>query len=86
MPQFWQTMTTYELRGGPEGYFFDMKTTISVLLAGAIALLLAGCATTSGNFCDVAAAIRPSVDDAMTDGTKRQILAHNEYGARACNW
>jgi len=38
------------------------------------------------DFCLVASPIRPSVEDQMTDGTKRQILAHNEYGARACNW
>jgi hypothetical protein len=48
--------------------------------------LIAGCATTSGDFCDVASAIRPSVDDSVTDGTKRQIIAHNEFGAKVCGW
>lgn len=52
-----------------------------------ILVSLAGCATTpSGDFCDVASVIRPSVQDQMTDGTKRQLLAHNEYGARSCGW
>ncbi|AVX04362.1 hypothetical protein MXMO3_01837 [Maritalea myrionectae] len=48
--------------------------------------LLSGCATVTGNFCDVADPIRPSVSDDFTIGTQRQILAHNEYGARACGW
>ncbi|KFC62793.1 hypothetical protein FF80_03360 [Devosia sp. LC5] len=50
------------------------------------ATILAGCGTTSGNFCDVASAIRPSVQDDMTDGTKRQIVSHNNYGEAACGW
>lgn len=49
--------------------------------------LLHGCATTSeGNFCDVASAIRPSVDDTLTPGTKTQILKHDTYGAAHCGW
>lgn len=48
---------------------------------------LSGCATApTSEFCLVVSPIRPSVQDQMTDGTKRQILAHNEYGARACGW
>lgn len=49
---------------------------------------IAGCATTTapGDFCLVAKPIRPSVDDTVTDGTKRQIVAHNTYGARSCGW
>lgn len=46
---------------------------------------LAGCVT-SGDFCDVSAPIRPSVDDVLTTGTASQILAHNETGARLCRW
>lgn len=38
---------------------------------------LSGCATASGEYCSVARAIRPSVEDKMTDETKRQILAEN---------
>lgn len=48
---------------------------------------LAGCATAPrGNFCDVAEAIRPSVEDKLSDGTARQILRHNEFGAATCGW
>lgn len=56
------------------------------MLALAGVSLMAGCATTSGDFCDVASAIRPSVHDVLTDGTTEQILKHNRYGARACGW
>jgi hypothetical protein len=49
-------------------------------------VLLGGCATTTGDFCDVASAIRPSKHDGMTEGTQKQVLAHNTYGARYCGW
>jgi hypothetical protein len=45
---------------------------------------LSGCATASGNFCDVARAVRPSVEDRMTEETKRQILRENEKLAKLC--
>lgn len=46
---------------------------------------LSGCATASqGSYCDIARAIRPSVEDIMTDETKRQIVAENEKLARLC--
>lgn len=45
--------------------------------------LISGCAT-SGDYCDVARAIRPSVDDQMTPETQRQILGENEKLARLC--
>lgn len=45
--------------------------------------LISGCAT-SGNYCDVARAIRPSVEDQMTPDTKRQILSENEKVAKLC--
>lgn len=45
---------------------------------------MAGCATTSD--CDWAAPILPSRADVLTPGTARQILAHNETGARVCGW
>lgn len=57
-----------------------------LFLAALISLALLGCQTTSGNFCDVASPIRPSVQDGMTDGTKRQVIAHNVYGERSCGW
>ena len=49
-----------------------------------IPLSLSGCATASGNFCDVARAVRPSVEDKMTEETKRQILRENEKLAKLC--
>lgn len=54
-----------------------LVTTLSVLA------LISGCAT-SGNYCDVARAIRPSVEDQMTPDTKRQILSENEKVAKLC--
>ena len=48
---------------------------------------LGGCATAgSGDFCAVASPIRPIVKDVLTDGTVRQILAHDETGAKLCGW
>lgn len=50
-------------------------------------LVLTGCATNrAGDFCLVSAPIRPSSADALTEGTARQVLAHNEYGRQVCNW
>lgn len=46
---------------------------------------LGGCGATTDSFCDVAAAIRPSPRDVLTDGT-RQILAHDQIGAKLCGW
>lgn len=51
-----------------------------------VAVMLVGCTSTTGDFCIVSSPIRPSAQDTLTDGTARQILAHNEYGARACSW
>ena len=46
-------------------------------------LFLSGCVT-AGSYCDVARPVRPSVEDKMTEGTKRQILAENEKLAKLC--
>ena len=43
---------------------------------------LSGCVT--GNYCDVARPVRPSVEDQMSEGTKRQILVENEKIAKLC--
>ena len=51
-----------------------------------IAAMLAGCSTTGGNFCDLAAPIRPSSEDRLTPGTAAQILAHDKTGAGRCGW
>jgi hypothetical protein len=49
-----------------------------------ISVSASGCVTASGNYCDVARAIRPSVMDNMTAETKRQILAENEKMEKLC--
>lgn len=46
-------------------------------------VLASGCVT-SGNYCDVASAVRPSVEDKLTPETKRQLLAENEKLAELC--
>lgn len=59
-----------------------------VMLAG-IAILLPACAS-GGHVTDPACATwRPifiSRADVLTPETARQILAHNEAGARVCGW
>lgn len=50
----------------------------------AAASLTAGCVT--GNDCEWAEPIRPSVADVLTDGTVEQILSHNVKGERFCGW
>lgn len=37
-------------------------------------------------FCMVSMPIFVSQHDDLTDGTAKQILAHNELGARLCDW
>jgi len=59
---------------------------IAMLLA--TLLLLGGCAET-GSGTDACGPWRPilvSRGDVLTDGTARQILAHNETGRRLCGW
>jgi hypothetical protein len=53
-----------------------------------IAVLIAGCAIDPGvgSGCDWAEPIRPSRADQLSEGTARQILAHNETGAQLCGW
>lgn len=61
-----------------------MKSIVLGLLTLTV-LSVSGCATTSGgSYCDIARAIRPSVEDVMTDDTKRQIVAENEKLAALC--
>jgi hypothetical protein len=45
---------------------------------------ISGCAT-SGN-CAGWQQINPSRKDALTQGTKRQILSHNEFGEKQGCW
>jgi len=62
------------------------------VVAIAVALLLAGCATSAMQdqlvFCDGAQPIRPSKGETITlsDSLVRQIQEHNRIGAKACGW
>lgn len=52
------------------------------------AALTSGCATNPAfkSDCDWTKPIKPSRADVLSDGTKRQILAHNEAGEKLCGW
>ena len=51
-------------------------------------LLLAGCTTTRGSFCDIEHPTRlsPATIDAMTETEVAAALAHNRKGAALCGW
>jgi hypothetical protein len=49
------------------------------LISAGLATSLTGCA---GGTCAGWAAIYVSEDDKLTDGTAKQILKHDEYGAK----
>jgi hypothetical protein len=57
---------------------FPIKMLRAVLVIGSV-ISLASC---GGGVCSGWTAIYPSKDDQLTDGTSRQILAHNTYGQR----
>ncbi len=63
-----------------------MKRLMALGLILCATSLASGCVTARASFCDTSRPIRPSVDDQFTDGTARQILKHNTYGAQACGW
>lgn len=48
-----------------------------------IAVLTSGCVTRA-EYCDVAGLVRPSVNDVLTDGTKRALLAELEKQEKLC--
>ena len=60
-----------------------MKLTRKLMLPF-LGIWLNGCVTSDP--CGWAAPIRPALADDLTTGTARQILAHNETGARVCGW
>jgi hypothetical protein len=49
---------------------------------------ISGCATSPvfKDDCNWAKPILPSRADVLTGETRRQILAHNEAGAKLCGW
>ena len=63
-----------------------MKRTIALL---AIPILLGACDPDGVQATDPCGPWRPiriSKDDTLTGNTARQVLAHNETGARLCHW
>ena len=66
------------------------RTLLRALAMIPLTLLAASCATTAGletsAACLAFRPILPSRADVMTDETKRQILAHDETGAKLCGW
>ena len=61
---------------------------LRIAMLATLLTLTASCsisgAATSG--CEWTAPILVSQGDDLTDGTARQILAHNEAGAEVCGW
>lgn len=56
----------------------------------AFLILLTSCASggpaPTDSFCATEKPILISKSDVLTAATSREILAHNEYGARKCGW
>lgn len=62
------------------------KTLTALILSAGLS---AGCAIDLQGLrsdCDWAEPIRPSRQDALSEGTLARIVAHNEVGARICGW
>lgn len=57
-----------------------------MLLASAILLASCSAGPATDGFCAEAKPVLVSKADVLTDGTTRQILTHNEYGAARCGW
>lgn len=58
---------------------------VAILLA---ALVLTGCQTTQGSFCEMSKPVRLTNEqiDTLTDEQVRQLLAHNRKGQSMCGW
>lgn len=66
-----------------------VKKWILCLMLTSTSGLMIGCGTNVGvapAFCSTAGPIFPSRKDVLTDGTKRQIVLHNELGVSLCGW
>lgn len=48
--------------------------------------MVSGCAGTATNECGVFRPIYTSSGDMLTEGTERQIVAHNLTGEALCGW
>jgi hypothetical protein len=51
-------------------------------------LILAGCVTPGGTFCDIAKPIRLTDEqvDKLSDAQAAEFLAHNLKGQKLCGW
>jgi hypothetical protein len=59
-----------------------------VAAALAALVILAGCQTTGGSFCDIARPIRLTKQTvaALSDAEVKQVLALNRKGQKLCGW
>jgi hypothetical protein len=57
-----------------------------MMLGVSLSVSLAGCGMKITGECDWAEPILPSRSDVLSLETRRQIVAHNEIGARLCGW
>jgi len=54
-----------------------------------VSLSIGGCATVSGNFCDIARPIYYDTSEQVMDTpapVRRQVLEHNRKGEGLCGW
>lgn len=65
-------------------FAISARATLTSALIVGTAISLSACATASN--CAGWSAIQPSRSDKLTTGTKQQILAHNEFGAKQGCW
>lgn len=65
-----------------------MRSIACLLALLTTSFVLVGCVSvqTGNDFCLVSQAIYIGDKDVLTDGTARDILAHNELGHRLCDW
>lgn len=59
---------------------------IAYLLLISVSASIAGCATSSGNFCDVSSAYIPRKGEVYVESNKAWIVSHDEYGEKHCGW
>jgi hypothetical protein len=63
-----------------------MRLSVTLLASLTLLTACAGGGPATDGFCAVSKPIMVSRSDVLTDGTARQILAHNDYGAKVCAW
>lgn len=60
-----------------------MKSIVLATMLSTVSLI-AGCATTSGDYCDIARAVRPHASDVLSEQTKRDMLAELKKLEKLC--